>query len=759
MAGTHNYNLRIRLDPGAVIVRTCQGQEFYFLGDHTDTTGVYRGAPGVAGILTRTGTYGAYAYYLTTANNDRYTFNAAGQPTEIRDAQGHLTTLTYAGSQLMRVADATGQRYLNFTYDPQGHLIQISDPLSRTIGYGYDAVGNLSIMTDSLGRPWTYVYTGTLLQEIRNPVGEVVERTEFDGQRRAVRQWNGPQLALEIQYLETVDVWGLPAPVTIITDALGHATVDTYDSRGTLVAQTETTISTDRIYDYNFHLTEQTDRNGNPTSFIYNSMGRPLVVTDALGNDTQMQYDAQNHLTQLTDAAGSSSYYTYTGNLLTAQSDALGHTTIYTYNAQNLLLAQQDAQGRVSQYQYDLWGQRTAVTTTEGVTHYGYDRVGRLITTTDIFSRVTVNVYDNADRLLAVTRNYLAGQPANYLHAYNLSTSYEYDRVGRQVAITDTLGRVTRNVYDTNGQLIKTIINFDPARAQNELNQYNITTAYGYDVAGHQILVTDTLGYVSKTDYDPQSRPVTMTTNYKDGVYNPAYPDEDILRVTHYDPAGNAIAQIDPLGRVTRTWYDEVNRVISTTTNYDPTRPQNAGGEYNLVTSNGYDETGNRMLVTDTQGRVTRNYYDATGRLISTTANYLPGFAQNYLNQYNLNTVYGYDGSGRQYLVTNTLGLANHTAYDPLTGRPLTTTTNYANGIFDPSQPDEDVAQSTEYDVHGNPYIRRDAAGRATRTWYDALNRAISMTTNYLPGHLKTTWGNTTWSRLTATMKWATAPG
>jgi type I restriction enzyme S subunit len=115
------------------------------------------------------------------------------------------------------------------------------------------------------------------------------------------------------------------------------------------------------------------------------------------------------------------------------------------------------------------------------------------------------------------------------------------------------------------------------------------------------------------------------------------------------------------------------------------------------------------MLITDTLGRVTRNFYDTTGRLISTTANDLPGHEPNYLNQYNLNTVYGYDESGRQYLVTNTLGFANHTAYDPVTGRPLTTTTNYADGVFDPAVPDEDVAQSTEYDVHGNPYLRRDA--------------------------------------------------
>jgi YD repeat-containing protein len=494
-------------------------------------------------------------------------------PIEIRNAQGQVTVLTYAGSQLTRVADATGQRYLNFTYNPQGRLSQLSDPLSRTVQYGYDPAGNLTVVTDTLGKPWTYVYTGTLLQEIRNPAGEVVERTEFDALRRGVRQWQGNRLMLELRYLDTVDSLGLPAQTTVITHATGRVSTDYYNSRGTLMEQTDTAASTSKTFDANYNPAAATDPNGNPTSFVYNETGRPLAITDALGSATSMVYDSQNHLIRLTDAAGNSSYYTYTGNLLTAQSDALGHTTIYTYNPQNLLIAQQDPQGRITEYAYNPWAQRTVVTTTEGVTYYEYDPVGRLITTTDAFNRVTVNVYDNADRLLTVTRNYLAGQLQNYQHAYNLVTSYEYDSAGRQTAITDTLGRVNRNIYDENGQLIKTIVNYDPMRVQNELNQYNLTTEYGYDTAGRQILVTDTLTHAVKTEYDLQGRPVTVTTNYKDGDYNPAYPDEDIRRITQYDPAGNAIAQIDPLGRVTRTWYDEVNRIISTTTNYDPNRP------------------------------------------------------------------------------------------------------------------------------------------------------------------------------------------
>jgi YD repeat-containing protein len=730
---THNYDMRLTFptDPGGesglVIFKIPHGSRARFT-DWGD--GLYEPWPGVRATLTRSLT-SPYIYQVTTANHEAFVFTNTGRLINQIDPKGNQTTLTYqAGVTLTRVTAPGGARWLDVGYDNLGRLNLITDHTGRSVGYGYNAASDLVVVTDTRGFTWTYTYTGShLLNMIIDPEGHVVERITYDDRGRAVRQEDGlGNPIITIDYSRDRQ--------RVVTER-GTVVTDTYSLGNLWTGQVFATGSTAYTFDNSYNRTSNTDGNGHTTQYDRTPLGLTTAITDALSNATRLAYDANNNLTQITDARGNSSYYTYTGNLLTAQGDALGHTTIYTYNPQNLLIAQQDALGRVTQYEYDPWGQRTVVTTTEGTTHFEYDQVGRLITTTDAFNRVTVNAYDAADHLLTATRNYLAGQPQNYQHAYNLITQYEYDPAGRQTAITDTLKRVTRNVYNENGQLIKTIVNFDPTRGPNELTQYNITSQYGYDPAGRQILVTDTLGYVSKTDYDPQSRPVTVTTNYKNGVYDPAYPDEDIVRVTQYDPAGNAIAQIDPLGRVTRTWYDAVNRVISSTTNYDPSRLQNDRGEFNLITSYSYDEVGNRIWMTDTQNHVTRNYYDPAGRLVSTTANTLSGQGPNYLNQYNLNTFYDYDSVGRQYLVTNTLGLANRTDYDPVTGRPLTTTTNYADGIFDPAQPGEDVAQSTEYDVHGNPYLRRDAVGHATRTWYDELNRVISVTTNYVPERSK----------------------
>ncbi len=66
--------------------------------------------------------------------------------------------------------------------------------------------------------------------------------------------------------------------------------------------------------------------------------------------------------------------------------------------------------------------------------------------------RRTQNQYDANGRLVQVTQNQLASQPQNYQQQYNLVTQYGYDRLGRQVAITDTLGRVTRTGYDPAGR-------------------------------------------------------------------------------------------------------------------------------------------------------------------------------------------------------------------------------------------------------------------------------------------------------------------
>ncbi|MFQ6101151.1 MAG: RHS repeat domain-containing protein [Anaerolineae bacterium] len=175
-------------EPNTVIVKGCHGARFRF---HDDEDGTYTPFPGVWATLTRTLT-SPYTYTLTGVGQSTYLFDSAGRLAQIRDPQGQVTALTYSGTQLVRVEDGTGERFLAFAYDGQGRLAEVRDPINRTVQYGYDEAGDLTVVTDTRGLAWTYAYTGThLLCDVRDPADHVVERTEYDDQGRAVRQRDG----------------------------------------------------------------------------------------------------------------------------------------------------------------------------------------------------------------------------------------------------------------------------------------------------------------------------------------------------------------------------------------------------------------------------------------------------------------------------------------------------------------------------------------------------------------------------------------
>jgi RHS repeat-associated protein len=738
---THNLDIQLVFpnDPGGeankIILQAPHGSRLRFFDQGN---GLYSPSLGISANLTRTGaTTSTYIYTVTATNQAVYRFDNQGRLTLQKDSAGHALNYTYyPTNSLQSVSDPTGARYLRFSYDALQRIIAVSDPINRQVRFGYDVNGDLAVVTDTRNLTWTYSYSGTthLLTQIIDPDGHIVERNQYDAQGRVVKQWNGNnQPVITLNY----------AGNTIITatDALTHTTIDRYASGAWSGVTDASTYSTTQVYDGNLQPIYVADTNGNATQMQWSDDGSNLQqLVNAAGFTTTLAYDTLNHPILITDTRGLTTSYTYSGSLLTRQSDALGNTTYYTYGQNNLLIAQQDALGHVTRYGYDpSFGQRIAITDAlTNVTRYAYDGVGRLITTTDALGRMTVNGYDKTDHLITVTNNYTSttAQP-NYLNAYNLITRYGYDGAGRQILIADTLGQVSRNGYDAAGRLVSATLNFSPTVEQNYSNIYNLITRYGYDAAGNQIRVTDTLTHVMKTDYDKLNRPITVTMNYINGVSDPNEPDKDVLRITTYDPAGNVTDQTDALGRVTHTWYDNLNRVISTSANYLPGFGQNYLNTYNLITRYGYDETGNQMLVTDTVGHVTRNYYDPLNRVISTTVNYTTASSLPYYqNQYNLITRYSYDKVGNRIVVTDPMGNPTYYAYDVL--NRVVTTTNALSGksvtrydAIGNQIKTIDALTHTQvytYDLAGRLIAQADAVGNITRYQYDALGRTVAVT-------------------------------
>jgi YD repeat-containing protein len=106
----------------------------------------------------------------------------------------------------------------------------------------------------------------------------------------------------------------------------------------------------------------------------------------------------------------------------------------------------------------------------------------------------------------------------------------------------------------------------------------NVRSEMVYDENGNVLETIDNAGHVTRYCYDDGGR-LGKTISNPAGTgdpCDPSYvpgsgPDEDVTQQTVYDAASNAIATINPLGRITRTYYDALNRpyaVVQNLTNW-----------------------------------------------------------------------------------------------------------------------------------------------------------------------------------------------
>jgi YD repeat-containing protein len=131
-----------------------------------------------------------------------------------------------------------------------------------------------------------------------------------------------------------------------------------------------------------------------------------------------------------------------------------------------------------------------------------------------------------------------------------------------------------------------------------------------YDEFGRVSTTTDSLGRQNVTEYDSLGRVSRSVSNWVNGSFDANYPDRDIETRYEYDAVGNTIIVTDTLGFVTRTFYDPLNRVKGTITNWSGTIDHindlsnclalPAERDYDVCTLYEYDEVGNTIIVTDT---------------------------------------------------------------------------------------------------------------------------------------------------------------
>ncbi|HKJ40098.1 MAG TPA: SBBP repeat-containing protein [Anaerolineales bacterium] len=801
----HNQDLRLLFpgenEPGYVHFKDQSGNLYRFWYAVDPNTGVERFTPYAgytASLVKNSGTPPTYT--LTDQSQNIYEFDQDGKVTSFVNATGQAFMYTYDQNGMLDQVSADGNtKYLEFHYDPQqtDRLESVNDHTTnpgRSVSFDYDVNnGDLTSYTDVLGQTWTYKYDDQnndhLLTEIEDPDDNLVERNVYYPDGRTWKQFNGEdKLVAELIY--NLD------GTTTVRDVLGKDITHTYDSRGTLTGDANYFGETQKTFDGNFRTDSIQTAVGianeyAPTILDWSDDGANLdFIQDPLGYITTIDYtnpNSPNVPTKITDPNGFDIIYYYDDpnfpNLPTRIEPQLLLNSVFVNSIDyeyyppssgayaGKIKQETDTLGNATFYTYYPSGQIESVTTAYGgtpnalTTTYAYDPLGHLEDVTDPAGIVNHNEYDNAGRLTKTIRNvHPTVTTQNYQDKYNITTRYFYDSRGNQIAVADTDWVVTRTYYDFANRPVgfvqNLVINNSPANNDADViaaisipevslpsfdpsyPDRNIHSSTVYDDAGNVIETIDPVGIVTKTEYDEANRPSLTIQNFVDpGIYDPAYPDQNIRTEYKYDANGNVIAVIDTLGIVTRTYYDALNRPISvvqhlTGQSYLSETIPPRGGDSNIRTDMAYDPNGNVIATTDPKEVTTRTYYDALNRPEMVVQNW-SGVARPVRppqqgqvlcgSEVDICTETYYDEAGNVEFTVDPRGYVTQTEYDEA-NRPFRITQNPGGAIG------ETLQTTIAYDQFGRRDTVTDSENHVTKYIYNEVGQLSQVIVNYVNG-------------------------
>jgi len=181
------------------------------------------------------------------------------------DPSGRLSTMTHGTGGTARTS--------TFTYNPQGFLASLTDPLSRTLSFGYDAAGRVT--------------TQTL------PDGRVIQ-TSYDA--------NGNVASI--------------TPPSRPAHSFGYTPVDleaSYTPPDLGIGNVATTYT----YNADRRLTQVTRPDGQSLTLGYDTGGRLATLTAPTGPTTFTYHSTTGQISSIVSPGGVGMGYTYDGSLLT----------------------------------------------------------------------------------------------------------------------------------------------------------------------------------------------------------------------------------------------------------------------------------------------------------------------------------------------------------------------------------------------------------------------------------------------------------
>ena len=439
------------------------------------------------------------------------------------------------------------------------------------------------------------------------------------------------------------------------------------------------------VYDDAGRLKKTTDADGKTIEYSWDGNTKIQHITDQLGNTTIIEVDGRGNVLREEGPEGSIMLYSYDDNdNQTSETIVIGEvdsaengehddlTTTHKYNDKGDLLKTIDARGNVTQTQYNDYGQPTySVDSFGNTTVTRYDDRGLPTTIIDANGQQTGFKFDDKGNLTSATNS--EGE---------LLFTTAYNQFGDVTSSKSSSGRTVYFDYDDDGSQTATWY-FEGTGAE-QIQVLDVTT---YDNAGQ---VTDTTRAVLP---DGQF----ITDNFESVTIDPAY--VDYTTHTDYDFNGNVLSTIDQNGFTTENTYDIRGQLIQTRTESE-------------------DENGTTVWL------VSRSFYDAAGRQVASTSQYVEGTTDPISG-----SITTYDAAGQVTTSRQVEGIVINVAGNSA----FRTTVLAAEGttVYE---------SSTEYDNVGRVVETTDNYGLKSKTIYNQFGEVVESRRQAIDENDNTVW-------------------
>lgn len=499
---------------------------------------------------------GTLAFY-TGAPDDRgrsvsttYSYNENQQLTEARTSLGDATTRDYNDAGFLIAESFPDGLSREYQYDDSGTLVE------RLIDIGRDGTRQVTQFYYDEWRQLRFTLGADgSLQETR-----YVSRNPATGRgKTGISRW-----VLSQTYVQSYDTHNRYS-TEVFEQLVANATAEDVRNRTAVGLDYRDQVREELVFDLNAEngLTEVLRQ----SLYIYDGYGNLLEKVEPATDSQSARaeyyaYDGLGRQIAFTDALGGMSTVDYQGNRITRQTQA-GLTTISTYDSRGVLIdeVKQDRfdnqrQLQATQFHYDQYGRLKAQEDANGLTHYLYDRKGRLALTVNALGEATRNSYDNKDRLIKVEQ---------------LANSVELDSL-----LSDYTSAVTRDdaSYLTNVQFIT----LDPARDRVEHYYYNeqgilsytldadgYLTAFHHDGFNRQIAHEQfTRSYYNDEQSTAPTSFITINNFAESLRQEHESGNVNLLRMARdfYDAGNNLLGQLDYEGYFTQFEYNDLDQRV-----------------------------------------------------------------------------------------------------------------------------------------------------------------------------------------------------